>query len=341
MKTQSRPLFRLLVLSLTALLVFAFVACGGDDDDDPTATSAAAAATPTPAAATATTAAATPTTAAVAPTTPAATPTSAPEPTATTPAATPTTAATATPEPVLLEGDLTVFAAASLTASFEAIKELLEEANPDLTITYNFAGSQALVTQLTEGADADVFASANNTQMTNAVDAGVISGEPALFTRNRLAIIVPADNPAGIQEPADLANEGVKIVLANPDVPVGNYSLQVLDKMSADPEYGADFRANVEANVVSLEENVTQVVTKVQLGEADAGIVYYTDITEEVAPDVMFIEIPDEFNVIAEYPIAAVEGGNAELAQAFIDFLLSDEGQEIMISFNFYELPEE
>lgn len=329
-------------LLLVMLVLLGLVAACGSDDDDPTAT-AATAATATTGAPTATTAAAaTGTTAA-----PTATTAATAEPTATTAASTATTAVTTEPTaaatptadsgdvPTGLSGDLTVFAAASLTDAFTDMQALLEEANPDLSITYNFAGSQQLATQLAEGADAGVFASANNTQMTAAQDADRIAGEPVIFVRNRLAVIVPADNPAGLETPADLANDGLKLVVANPDVPVGQYTLEVLDNMSADPEYGADFRTQVEANIVSQEDNVRQVVTKVQLGEADAGIVYVSDVTQDVVDEVTLIEIPEEFNVIAQYPVAAVEGGDAELAQAFIDYLLSAGGQAVLAQYGF------
>ena len=185
-----------------------------------------------------------------------------------------------------------------------------------------------------------MFASANMTQMTAAEDAEVIAGEPTIFIRNRLAIIVPADNPAGVEDPGDLATDGLKLVVAHPDVPVGRYSLDMLDKMSADPQYGESFRSEVEANIVSQEDNVRQVVTKVQLGEADAGIVYVSDVTPDVADDVTIIEVPTEHNIIAEYPVAAVADGNAELAQAFIDFLLSDDGQAILEQWGFTRLDE-
>jgi molybdate transport system substrate-binding protein len=247
----------------------------------------------------------------------------------------PTTAVGGSDLPAGLEGNLTVFAAASLTDAFGLVKQILEDANPDLTIEYNFAGSQQLATQLGEGAHADVFASANMSQMTTAQDAGRIESEPVIVARNRLAIIVPSDNPAGVAQPADLANDGLKLVVANPDVPVGGYTLDILDKLSANPTFGADFRTKVEANFVSLESNVRQVVTKVQLGEADAGIVYVSDVTPDVREDVQLIEIPDEFNVIAEYPIAPIADGNTTLAQAFIDFLLSAGGQQALAEWGF------
>lgn len=234
-----------------------------------------------------------------------------------------------------VSGDLTVFAAASLTEAFQEIASTLEDAHPGLEISFNFAGSQQLATQLADGASADLFASANLTQMTAAQDANVIAAEPVIFTRNRLAIVVPDNNPAGITAPIDLANEGIKLVIANPDVPAGQYALEALDKMRALPEFGPDFRERVERNIVSHEDNVRQVVAKVQLGEADAGIAYVTDITPDVAGAVTVIEIPDVTNVIADYPIASVTNGNATLAQVFIDYLLSPAGQEILNDLGF------
>ena len=256
------------------------------------------------------------------------------------PAVLPTTSGTgsptSSPTSAPLSGSLTVFAAAPLTdASTESGNRLTAE-NPGLRISCNFAGSQALVTQLQQGARADVFASADLKQMTAAQGANLIDGNPIVFTHNRLTIIVPASNPGGINAPIDLAKPGLKIVIANKDVPVGRYTRQSLDLMSADPAFGADFRARVEANVVSEENNVKQVVTKVQLGEADAGIVYASDVTAAVQGDVATIGIPDSMNVIAEYPIARVAGGNAALGQAFIDAVLSAAGQQTLQAHGFH-----
>ncbi|HET8524321.1 MAG TPA: molybdate ABC transporter substrate-binding protein [Thermomicrobiales bacterium] len=233
-------------------------------------------------------------------------------------------------------GNLTVFAAASLTDAFNTMAHDLEAAHPGLKITINFAGSQQLVTQLTEGAPADVFASANNSQMQAAVDGGVIDGTPETFVKNQLAIIVPKDNPGGVQNPADLAKKGLKLDLAAPAVPVGKYARVSICQMGADTAtYGEGFVQNVAANVVSEENNVKAVVTKIQLGEADAGIVYTTDVTKEVANDVTVIEIPPAVNVIATYPVAAVKGGNTQLAQAFISYLLGPDGQATLKQYGF------
>lgn len=267
-------------------------------------------------------------------------PTPASPATATAAAATPAVAETAPAEFPAEGGDLTVFAAASLTDVFEQIKTDLEATRAGLTISYNFAGSQALVTQLTEGAEADVFAAAATGQMMAAIDNGVIEGSPAVFTQNRLAIVVPADNPAGVQTMADLAKDGLKLVLALPEVPVGQYARQSICAAGGDTAtYGEGFVEKVADNVVSEEDNVRAVLSKVQLGEADAGIVYTTDISADVATDVQKIEIPAAVNAIARYPIAAVKGGDAALARAFIDYVLGPEGQATLRQFGFEPTP--
>ncbi len=232
-------------------------------------------------------------------------------------------------------GNLTVFAAASLTDAFEQMKSELEAAHPGLAITYNFAGSQALVTQLAEGAAADVFASANNAQMQTAIDNGSVAGEPVTFVRNRLAIVTPADNPAGIQSAADLGNPELRLVLAQAEVPVGRYAREAVCAMGADTAtYGEGFVERVAGNVVSEEEDVRDVLAKVQLGEADAGIVYVSDAAI-AGDDVQLIEIPEDVNIVASYPIAAVAEGDRALAEAFIAYVLSDEGQTTLAGFGF------
>ena len=232
-------------------------------------------------------------------------------------------------------GELTVFAAASLTDAFEAIESELEAANPDLSITYNFGGSQALVTQLKEGAEADVFASANVAQMDVAKEAGLIADEATTFVRNRLAIVTPVDNPAGIEGAADLGTEGLRLVLAQPEVPAGRYARESVCTMGIDVgTYGARFTERVAANVVSEEEDVRDVLAKVTLGEADAGIVYVSDATA-AGDQVHVVDIPDDVNIVATYPIAPLAGGDEELASAFIAYLQSDGGQGTLASFGF------
>jgi len=231
-------------------------------------------------------------------------------------------------------GELTVFAAASLTEAFERVAADLEAAHPGLDISYSFAGSQALVTQLREGARADVFASANEAQMSAARDNGNVTGPAPAFARNRLTVVVPAANPAGIASAGDLVKEGVKLVLAQPEVPAGKYARQAVCAMAADPAFGADFARRVAANVVSEEEDVRDVLAKVELGEADAGIVYVTDALAG-GDQVSTAEIPAAFNPVASYPVAAVAGGDEALADAFIGYLLSEDGQATLATFGF------
>lgn len=232
-------------------------------------------------------------------------------------------------------GTLTVFAAASLTDVFTEIKTTLEKANPGVTVSYNFAGSQTLVTQLTQGAKADVFASADQPNMDNAVKGGMIAGTPRTFVKNKLVIIVPKDNRAGITTPKDLAKPGIKFDTAQPSVPVGTYTQQVLDNFSKLPDYGPDFKAAVNKNVVSQEDNVKAIVQKVQLGEADAGIVYATD-AQATKDKLTLIDIPDAQNVIATYPIAVInDAKQAALGQKFVDYLLSADGQAVLRKYGF------
>lgn len=231
---------------------------------------------------------------------------------------------------------LTVFAASSLTDAFEDIATGFEAEHSGVDVILNFAGSTDLAAQLAEGAPADVFASANNTQMSVAVDAERIAGSPSAFVRNRLVLIVPADNPANILTLRDLANEGVQLIIAAPEVPVRTYTDTLLDRLAADPAYGEDYRTAVMANVVSEEQHVRQVSAKVALGEADAGIVYVSDITPDINDQVIAIAIPDSLNTIATYPIAITnDAANPELAQAFVDYILSDAGQDTLERWNF------
>lgn len=232
---------------------------------------------------------------------------------------------------------LTVFAASSLGDAFTEIGAVFQADNPEVTISFNFAGSSALATQLVEGgAPADVFASANQKQMDVANDGGRIGSEPVTFARNRLVLIVPADNPAQIASLEDLAKPGVKLVVAAPAVPVRDYTDAMLEKLAADPDYGESYRQTVRANIVSEEDNVRQVAAKVALGEADAGVVYASDVTPDIARNVVPLAIRDEVNTIATYPIAITnDSANPELAQAFVDYVLSDDGQAVLEKWGF------
>jgi len=234
---------------------------------------------------------------------------------------------------------LIVFAAASLTNAFEEIASGFEAANPGVNVLFNFAGSSDLVAQLSEGAPADVFASANGRQMQAARDAGRIAGWASTFAQNRLVLIVPVDNPAAITTLADVGQEGIRLVVAAEGVPIRDYTNTVLDRLAADPNYGNTYREAVLANIVSEEQNVRQVAAKVALGEADAGFVYASDVTPDISDQVIAIDIPDALNTIATYPIAITnDSAQPELAQAFIDYLLSDAGQDVLVAWNFISI---
>jgi molybdate transport system substrate-binding protein len=238
--------------------------------------------------------------------------------------------------------ELNVFGAASLTEAFGEIGKLFEADHPGVTVLFNFAGSQQLAQQINEGAPADVLASANKKQMDALIEVGDIDSETQqIFARNRLVVIYPQDNPASVKVLNDLAKAGLKLVFAAQEVPVGQYSLDFLDKAAAEPAFGSAYQDDVLKNVVSYEDNVKAVLAKVALGEADAGIVYTSDISGRDGAKVGRLEIPDALNVIAAYPIAPVKASkNPELAQDFIDLVLSPEGQERLAKFNFIPVAE-
>lgn len=251
------------------------------------------------------------------------------------------TACSAAPatEPAAPERTLTVFAASSLTGAFSEIGSRFEADNPGVIVTFNFAGSQTLRSQIEQGAEADVFASANMKEMNTLVITSTLVAEdsPQVFLTNHLLVILPAGNPAAIETLEDLSRPGIKLVLAAEDVPVGRYARQALEQL--EDLYGEGYRDAVLSNVVSNEDNVKQVVTKVELGEADAGIVYVSDAV--AAPDLERLEIPAEYNVVAEYPIATLTGApEPDLASAFIAFVLSPEGQSILETWGFIPVQE-
>jgi molybdate transport system substrate-binding protein len=231
-----------------------------------------------------------------------------------------TDAATTVPT---VSGDIVVFAASSLTEAFTEIAGLFEAQNPDANVTLNFGGSGDLVNQITQGAPADVFASADDANMTKIVDAGENVGEPVSIAKNTMEIIVEKGNPKGIASVADLAQPGLLVVLCADTVPCGKSAAAVLAN------------AAVTLTPVSLEDKVKGVVTKVSAGEADAGIVYVSDVN--AAGDAADgVEIPADINVINNYPVVFTKGGtNAAGAQAFIDFVAGDAGQAVLAKFGF------
>jgi len=226
---------------------------------------------------------------------------------------------------------ITIFAAASLTEAFEVIGARFTQTE-HVTVDFNFAGSQQLAQQLSSGAPGDVFAAANQRQLDVAVASGrVVAGSEAPFASNQLVIVTPVDNPASLYQLHDLAQPGVKLVLADAAVPAGQYALTLLDNARAAPEFGPAFADAVLTNVVSYEESVRAVLAKVLLGEADAGIVYLSDVTGPVRQDVALVTLPAALNVTAHYVIAPIaDSAHPDVAQAFVDFVRSDAGRTIL-----------
>lgn len=236
-----------------------------------------------------------------------------------------TDASTPTPAPITLN----IFAAASLKESFSAIASSYQQAHPGVIIKLNFAGSQILEQQIASGAPADVFASADLANMMKASDAGLV-GNSQVFVKNKLTVIIPTSNPGKINTLHDLANKGIKIDIEASTVPAGKYSLQALDKMALSPQYGPAYESAVKANFVSFETDVKAVVNKVQLAEVDAGFVYVTD-AGAARDKVTMIQIPDNFNVIAQYPIAVTKSStHASDAQAFMQYILAKDAQDVL-----------
>lgn len=221
------------------------------------------------------------------------------------------------------EEEMLVSAAASLTDVFGAIEQSFEQTHPDIDMTLNLAGSSALREQIMEGAPVDVFASANTANMDRVVEAGAVTGEPRVFAHNVLQIAVPAGNPAGVRGLDDFADEALLIGLCAVGAPCGDFAREALAN------------AGVVASVDTNEPDVRSLLTKIEAGELDAGITYETDVASSGGA-VQGIDIPDDVNVVAEYPIAAVSGAaNPDGAGAFIEFVLSDQGRSLLAEFGF------
>lgn len=218
---------------------------------------------------------------------------------------------------------INVFAAASLTDSFKALGDAFHRQRSNVTVQFNFAGTPTLVTQIEQGAEADVFASADTTNMDKLRTDGFTSDAPQVFAHNKLEIVVAAGNPKHITSLADLARPDVIYISTGPTVPAGKYALQALQK------------AGVTATPRSLETDVKSVIGKIELGEADAGVVYTTDV-KAAAGKVDGVQIPESDNVIATYPITLVKDSkNGSTANQFISFVLSGSGQSTLESFGF------
>jgi molybdate transport system substrate-binding protein len=245
-----------------------------------------------------------------------------------------TSPASSSAAPTAPGGEIEVYAAASLKAVLARAKAAYETANPGTTLTISTDSSAALETRIEQGAPADVFLSADTTNPQRLVDGGFASGEVTRFAGNRLTVIVPGANPAGIATPADLADAGVKIIAAADGVPIQQYTVTLLENLARVSGYPADFAAKVTANVVSREDNVGAIVTKVGLGEGDAGVVYVTDA--RTSDKVTTVEIPADANVPASYGGVVVEASQRqEAAAAFLAWLAGPDGQAILSSFGF------
>jgi molybdate transport system substrate-binding protein len=216
---------------------------------------------------------------------------------------------------------LTVFAASSLTDVFADLGVAYERRNRGTEVDFVFGSSSELATQLEQGARGELFASADQVSMARAVDAGLVVGRPQVFARNELEIVVPRDNPGGVRELSDLADESLVVTICNPECPAGRYALEVFDT------------AGIAVTPDSFEAEVKGVVTRVALGEADAGIAYATD-TKAASGEVQGIPVPEGVGARAEYPIARLTGENPA-ADRWIEFVLSPEGQETLRQFGF------
>lgn len=220
-------------------------------------------------------------------------------------------------------GTITVFAAASLTGAFTEIGKAFQTANPDATVKFNFASSSTLANQVNQGAPADVFASADDANMKRVTDAGNSHGDPVEFATNKLQVIVGKDNPKGITSVTDLTKSSITSITCDPAVPIGAYTQEVFRK------------AGITVKPKSLEPDVKGIVTKVTAGEADAGVVYATDVLAAKA-SAQGVVIPDEWNVVAHYPLTVLrQSHNTGSASVFMNYVLSRSGQEILAKWAF------
>jgi molybdate transport system substrate-binding protein len=231
-------------------------------------------------------------------------------------------------------GTLTIFAASSLTDAFGELATAFEEQNQGVEVKQSFGASSDLLAQIQQGAPADVFASAAQEEMDAAVDDGLVAGTPQVFVKNREAIMVPKDNPPNINSLEDMAKPDIKLVLAAKDVPAADYAVEILGK--ANKEYGPNFEQDVLSNVVSREADVRASVNRVVVGDADATFGYASDYTPDIRDTVKVIKIPPNLNIIATYPIAALEDAkDPEFARKWVDLVTSEEGQKVLEKWNF------
>ena len=231
-------------------------------------------------------------------------------------------------------GTLTVLAGSSLTDAFGELATTFEERNQGVTVKQSFDSSSTLLTQIQQGAPADVFASASEEEMDTAVGDDLIQGEPEIFVKNREVMMVPEDNPANIREFRDVAQPGVRLVLAQDDVPAADYALEILG--NANQEYGRGFERDVLSNIVSRESDVRASVNRVVVGDADATFGYASDFTPDIRDRVEVVPIPPDLNIIATYPVAALgDAREPGLAREWVELVTSGEGQRVLEKWGF------
>ncbi|MDP8901626.1 MAG: molybdate ABC transporter substrate-binding protein [Actinomycetota bacterium] len=231
-------------------------------------------------------------------------------------------------------GTLNVLAASSLTDAFGELAGRFEKQNPGVEVRQSFESSSTLLAQVQQGAPADVFASASEEEMGTAAEEGLTEGGPEVFVKNREVVMIPENNPAGIRDFEDVAEPGVRLVLAEEGVPAADYALEILGK--AEEEYGQGFERDVLNNVVSREADVRASVNRVAVGDADATFGYASDHTPDIRDRVGVVPIPEDLNIIATYPVAALEGAREpELAQRWVDLVTGEEGQRVLEKWGF------
>ena len=229
---------------------------------------------------------------------------------------------------------LTVLAASSLIDAFEVLANRFEEQNPGVKVKQSFESSSTLLAQIQQGAPADVFASAAEEEMNTAIKEGLVKGKAKIFAKNREIVMVPKNNPANIRRFRDVAKTDVRLVLPGKDVPAADYALEILGK--AKGEYGPDFEKDVLSNVVSRESDVRASVNRVVVGDADATFGYASDYTPDIRDKVKIVQIPPDLNIVATYPIAALEGARSpELTKQWVELVTSEEGQRVLQQWNF------
>jgi molybdate transport system substrate-binding protein len=229
---------------------------------------------------------------------------------------------------------LTIFAAASLEPALEKVVDAYSTVNPGVVLTISTDSSAALEAKIEQGARADIFLSADTSNPQKLVDAGLAAGDPVPFARNELAVIVPTANPAGVASPIDLAKPGLKIIAAHGSVPISKYAAQLVANLARLPGYPAGFATAYAANIASEEDNVAGIVSKIELGEGDAGIVYATDA--RTSTKIRMVDVPLSANVPATYAgVVVTATPNQPAAEALLSWLTSADGRAVFAEFGF------